>query len=222
MKLILRLSLVVSAMILLTALSCRNPLFPATGTPSGGGRYRSTPEGTIRQLLTAYENKRIELYRDLFSSRKDFRFYVPPSLVAEHQGRVNRDTIDTQCITISGVYHYWDYDREILAHQRLFSNVEKIEFIVPPYYTDENFEYKISVTTDTLGIDTVGDTLQPRIRQQFDTTNVEIRIWGGQMRVALPDGKVEEAYIGQQVFYLSRDPDNDSLWVISKWFDLGN
>ena len=62
-------------------LSCYNPFFPPLGLPvnNNGSTLRSTPQGVIQQLNNAYNNKDIDLYKDLFSQQQDFRFYVAPS-----------------------------------------------------------------------------------------------------------------------------------------------
>jgi hypothetical protein len=63
-----------------------------------------------------------------------------------------------------------------------------------------------------------------------ETTNVEIILRGGGLDIAEPiqyfsDGSSYQYHdvvddIGEQVFYLERDPQNPTLWVIYKWFDM--
>jgi hypothetical protein len=64
-----------------------------------------------------------------------------------------------------------------------------------------------------------------------DTTSVEIILRGGSLTISQPvqydaDGypfqnQISAPDIKEQVFYLERDPQNPALWVIAKWFDLG-
>jgi hypothetical protein len=63
-----------------------------------------------------------------------------------------------------------------------------------------------------------------------ETTEVEVVLRGGSLNIT--ENVVDEngnnfqnidelGDIKEQVFYLERDPQNSALWVIKKWFDLG-
>jgi len=196
-------------------LSCNNIFFPDTGSPLSG-TLRNTPQGVVQQLILAYKNQRIDLYTDLFSSTKDFRFYVSPSFASEYNnGKPDSkplEVIDTmyQYVVQHGISscNYWTYTEEIQIHTNLFSKSSQITFATQPVIN------QIRYMTNSNG----------------DTTNVEIVIQDGEIDIlseiyydAEYNRYADEyiIYIDTQVFYLERDPDDNSLWVIQKWFDLG-
>lgn len=210
---------------LLALLTCANPFFPPTGEPQRSGVLRTSPVGAIEQLKTAYEKKSFRLFQDLFAGDKSFRFYVAPSLVDEFgSGIVTAEKIDTQCTIVTpGVYYYWGYDSEMRVHRNMFSQARQIAFVVPPPPLSESaLTYHIDVSEDTLGVDSTGDSPTYRIVRTHDTTRVEVPLEGGVIELVLEDGTREEVGIGQQVFCVVPDPRNPTLWVIDKWFDLGN
>jgi hypothetical protein len=109
----------------------------------------------------------------------------------------------------------------LTAHRRLFSNVDDITFTVQPYFRNSSV-YKVGAETDTLSVDTVGGVAVAEVVTTYDTTNVEITMRSGRMMVYIDGAEPIEAWLGEQVFYLDRDPEDPSLWVIDKWFDMGN
>jgi hypothetical protein len=214
----------VGLVVVLVLLCCENPFLPATGTPRESGKLRTTPLGAIAQLKTAYEKKSIGLFQDLFARDKSFRFYIAPSLVSEFGGIVAAEEIDTQCTGVApGIYHYWGYDREMRIHRHMFSQVRQIDFVVPPYLLPEEYlDYHVEVSVDTVGVDTTGDSVSYRIEKGYDTLMVEVPMDQGVMEFVMEDGSKEEVGIGRQLFCLIPDPEDSTLWVIDKWFDLGN
>lgn len=203
---------------------CYNPFFPPTGIPSQGVGDRTTPKKVIDQLIASYERKQIYLFNDLLS--ENFRFYVTPTLVAEsHRGIIRPETIDDTAYfyILAGTYYYWTADEEKKAHQGLFDAAERIAFTTPPQYGDVNsYYYTISVRAETLGtvLDTVTETWVYDVKNTYDTSSVEIRMLSGEIQIDLSSGRYV-VEIGEQVFYLERDGRDSTLWVISKWFDLG-
>jgi hypothetical protein len=198
-------------------LSCDNIFFPSTGKPLSGGTLRSTPQGILQQLILAYQNQRIDLYSDLFSTSKDFRFYVSPSFASEYNnGQPNSkplEIIDTmyEYIIQHGISscNYWTYNEEIQIHTNLFTKSSSITFAPQPSIL------QIRYMTNNNG----------------DTTNVEVVIKDGEIDIFSEiyydseNNRYEDKYvinIDTQVFYLERDPNNNRLWVIQKWFDLGS
>jgi hypothetical protein len=190
-----------------------NPFFPPTGEPQTGSTGRSTPAGTVAQLYRAYETRQINLFRDLFSAAKDFRFYVSPSFqedYAKSRGSANRETIDPALIYIRnmGVTQalYWTLDEEIQIHNNLFTQAVEISYQVYPQPIDT------STVAYVRGLDgkeyaevvSRGGTMNIRVKTEYDRI---LTLW--------------VVDIGDQVFYLERDPLDPSLWVIAKWFDLG-
>jgi hypothetical protein len=205
--------------ICLSILSCFNPFFPQTGIPPSSSvrptdnTLRSTPLGVIRQLIDAYQKKNIDLYRELFSVQQDFRFYVPPGFESIHLIKTCErvDTALCSYIASKGLtcVNYWTYAEEMRSHAHLFEQAEQI-------------------TLNCTSIES--DDIRYISNENHETTNVEIIMRGGALTV---DDQIqsddqgntyqytyEVADIGQQVFYLEKDPQNKSLWVIQKWFDL--
>ena len=210
--LIIRLGTVVMPVVVLLACSI-NPFFPPSGEPLKGDSGRTTPAGTIAQLFRAYETRQINLFMDLFSATKDFRFYVSPSFApdyAKSHGNVNIETIDPafQYVRGRGVTqaYYWTYDEEIQIHNNLFTQAVTIGFSVYPQPIDTNTITYLHGPDGTYYAEVVsrGGALTIQVKTEWSMTVIEYKV-----------------DIGEQVFYLEKDPQNPSLWVIAKWFDLG-
>jgi hypothetical protein len=190
--------------------SCRNPFFPPTGRPDRAISLRATPDGVIQQLIQAYEQKNIYLYTDLFPVGNTFQFYVSPQFVNTYLTRAYSSDYppephDTalQFISKFPYYYYWGQAREIAGHRRLFNGVDAIQFLQQPYIKDIRY-----VVADAGGVP--------------DTTNIELRLVGGQFQVdVLVDTYIDQytVDIDEQVFWLERDAAR--LWVIRKWYDFG-
>ena len=105
--------------------------------------------------------------------------------------------------------YYWTYTQEMISHANLFEQAYEIYLNVSPPSNQD-----IRYTTNGSG----------------ETTNVEVILRGGSMDITEPiqyfsDGSSYQNHdqvddIGEQVFYLERDPQNPALWVIYKWFDM--
>jgi hypothetical protein len=192
---------------------CFNPFFPPTGEPQTVGLARSTPAGTVQQLFQAYETRQINLFVDLFSPTKDFRFYVSPSFQADYakeRGTTNLETIDSlfsYVRVVKGIsqMYYWTYDDEIEIHDNLFSQAIEILYTVTPQPIDTSGirYFKTSDGTQYAEVVVRGGTMEIRVNT-VDLTEVDYFV-----------------DIGEQAFYLEHDPRNPALWVIAKWFDLG-
>jgi len=207
---------ILSMVICLFSLTCFNPFFPATDTPPASNSLRGTPQGVIRQLVDAYQKKDIYLYRDLFSVDQDFRFYVAPGFSSVHLYKTC-EKVDSLCpyILSKGLtcLYYWTYSDEILSHSGLF-NPDKTE--------------QVMLTISSIN---PGD-IRYFVNETRETTNVEIVVRNGSLSVdsktLIGDDGIPYQYhdvvddIGEQVFYLEKDPQNKSLWVIEKWFDLNS
>jgi hypothetical protein len=201
-------------LILFNTFSCFNPFFPPTDNPPVSSTLRSTPQGIIKQLVDAYQKKDLVLYKELFSGKQDFRFYVPQGFSSPNV-ITTCEKVDSICFYVLAqgltCLNYWTYTEEMKSHMNLFNpdNTEQIRLTLP--------------TLDPADVRYI-------ISDKNETTYVELLISGGQLEI---NGKVQidnegNRYqdqftvddIGKQVFYLERDPDNHSLWVIFKWFDL--
>jgi hypothetical protein len=195
---------------------CDNPFLPRTGEPLKADTGRKTPAGVIQQLYRSYETRQINLFMDLFSAEKDFRFYVSPSFETvyslEHGSAVT-ENIDSsfsyayaKLTDKKGACYYWTYDDEIQIHNNMFSQAVGIQFNVMPQPVDSG---SIRYFTGQNG-----------------TQYAEVVVQGGQLQLTAktPFDRVVDDYfidIGVQVYYLEKDPQNQSLWVIAKWFDFG-
>jgi hypothetical protein len=198
----------------LVLLACDNPFLPRTGEPLKVGTGRQTPAGVIEQLYQSYKTRQINLFMDLFSATKDFRFYVSPSFqtnYAQTSGGSNVENIDS---SFSFAYmhvldrkaYYWTYNDEIQIHNNLFSDAVDIRFTQMPLPVDSSSIYYFT------GPD--------------GTQYAEVVVRNGMLQITAktPYQQVVDDYfidIGVQAFYLEKDPKNPSLWVIAKWFDLG-
>jgi len=208
-------------MLAVLLLLCDNPFFPSTGTPPVVKGPRSTPQGVIHQLINAYENKRIDLYRELFSSARDFRFYVSKVFAEDnspdgYKAKFARpcELVDTMCQYIKSnindsCFFYLTYDEEMQAAEGLFQKSTQITYQGSPTFAAQT---------------------RYIVNGNGDTTHVEVVMRGGTITVVgIPD--YADPYqpfayeypidIQEQVFYLERDPDSPDFWVIQKWFDLG-
>jgi len=193
---------------------CFNPFFPPTGVPLSVDIGRSTPAGTVEQLFRAYQTRQINLFMDLFSPSKDFRFYVSPSFQADYAkergGSATLETIDSmfsyvrQTLGITEMY-YWTYDDEIQLTNNMFTQAADIGYSVDPQPIDTNaINY---------------------FKAPDGTQYAEVVVRGGELEIQVNTGDLTmvDYYIdiGVQVYYLEKDPVNPSLWVMAKWFDLG-
>ena len=180
---------------------------------NNGATLRSTPQGVIQQLNNAYNNLDIDLYKDLFSQQQDFRFYIAPTFDScTHI--VSCEIVDSTCYEILSkegltCLNYWTYTQEMESHTSMFEKAEEIYLKISPLNNQD-----IRYITNGSG----------------ETTEVEVILRGGSLNIT--ENVVDEngysfqnvdelGDIKEQVFYLERDPQNSALWVIKKWFDLG-
>jgi hypothetical protein len=198
----------------LVVLACDNPFLPRTGEPLKVGAGRQTPAGVIQQLYLSYVTKQINLYMDLFSATKDFRFYVSPSFQTDYEQRTGGSNVENIDSSFSYAYnhvldrkaYYWTYNDEIQRHNNMFSEASEIRFDQMPQPVDTNSIYYFT------GPD--------------GTQYAEVVVRDGRLVISAqtPYDQFVNDYvvdIGVQAFYLEKDPRNPSLWVIAKWFDLG-
>jgi hypothetical protein len=205
--------LLVAVAACLVASGCFDPFYPPTGEPQTVGVARSTPAGTVQQLFESYETRQINLFADLFSPHSDFRFYVSPSFQADYakeRGNASLETIDSMFSYVREVkgisqMYFWTYEDEIEIHDNLFTQAINIGFLVDPQPID---------------------TGSIRYFQATDGTQyAEVIVRGGTLDIEVGTGNMTadeyKVDIGEQAFYLEKDPRNPALWVIAKWFDLG-
>jgi hypothetical protein len=202
----------VAATIAVTLLfGCGSPFFPPTGEPVGVVTGRTTPASTVMQLFHAYETRQINLFMDLFSPTRDFRFYVRQGFTPDYSGKPvrNVESIDTafEYIWRRGITqaYYWTYDEEIQIHNNLFSQATEIFYQVYPQPIDTNNIVYLQGPDGTQYAEVVvrGGTMQINVKTDYASVITEYVV-----------------NIDVQVFYLEKDPTNSSLWVIAKWFDL--
>lgn len=187
--------------------SCENPFFPPTGKPDKTFSLRSTPEGVLKQLIEAYESKRIDLYEELLSD--SFQFYVAPTFISSYQAKYDYayESADTMLsFTTGSKFYYWTKAEEVESHRKLFSNDDGKN-------KEIRFRYAPELTST---------------RSYGDSAYIEMMITGGELLIQLSTtGAVIQTVeytiaIEKQVFLLERDRKDKSLWVIRKWYDLSN
>ena len=195
---------------LCVCIACRNPFFPPLGLPDAAKPLRTTPGGVITQLINAYEQMRIDRYEDLFPKSGTFQFYVSPRFAeTSYSSRAYanppepRDTL-LHYIGNESFYYYWNQERELQSHKKMFTVAISIAFKVKPDVDPGKFRYILNGSGDT--------------------TNVELEMTSGEfvVSVQLPNGVIDETPVAieKQIFLLERDDEN--LWVIRKWYDLGS
>jgi len=189
-------------------IQCKNPFLPPVGDPveeriTG---QRSTPQGVVDQLIESYETLSIALFRDLMPDDGSFRFFIAPDYFDDYVISMHGETLfesrdeRLQFIGQSEYYYYWTQASEIERHTRLFSQIDRIEFVSRPGLESvREFEYG-------------GDTL------------AELLVTGGAFMNfrSLPGDTVEQysVSIDRQVFLLGKDA--EKLWIIRKWYDFSH
>jgi len=203
--------LTIAALAMLFA--CDNPFFPRTGEPLKVDTGRQTPAGVIQQLYRSYETRQINLFMDLFSPKKDFRFYVSPSFQTDYaltHSDANVENIDSSfsyayAHVLDKKAYYWTYDDEIHKHNNMFSEAYEIQFTQTPQPVDSN---SIMYFTGPDGNQYAEVVVRDGMLQLFANT---AEVTNGEYDID----------IGVQAYYMEKDPRDTSLWVIAKWFDLG-
>jgi hypothetical protein len=188
----------------ISVLQCRNPFLPTTGRPVIDLSGRALPEGVLTQLIDAYNERNIDIFKDLLPKDGSFRFFVAPSYYTEFNDKHEnlsepRDT-RLQFLEESEIYYYWTQNIEIENHERLFRYAEYLEFIDPPGLESKR---KFVDGNDSLA---------------------ELLITGGRLKFGQDLGFDTTAIyyvpIEKQVFLVKKD--DDDLWVLQKWYDFSN
>jgi hypothetical protein len=200
---------------------CFNPFAPPTGIPEIDSSQRRTPEGVIRQLVNSYEGMRYDIYCDLFGSGVSFKYYVPQTAVDGMELNNLRsiatlEMIDTTIPFIdSGSFYYFStFTAEREIHYNLFQ-ADRILFIEP--LSPDSIVYTIKPGTADSSDSLVFDTVAAMVRTRTSILEITAGLLEQQT-----GNRTEDFDIGRQVFYLVRDPDNNKLWIIEKWFELPN
>lgn len=197
---------------------CKNPFLPPTGVPVNDIQLRETPAGVIKQLEIAYEQKRIDLFTELLL--QNFRFYIEPEteeilsrpyVSADDSLRNNLSLYPYIAISNVQRFHFWGFASEKKSHEKLFREAETIIFVnslspdEPRYFVDTLYNADSTVMS-------------------LDTIRAEVVVpTGGRFEISVPEIRPEpfDVDVGTQVFYMIPDPADKKLWVILKWFDLG-
>jgi hypothetical protein len=186
-------------------ISCDNPFFPDTGLPLKVSNPRLTPSGVISQLFQSYETRRIELFTDVLS--KEFRFYIASGI--DRKKMIYSDTLlsekpDTFMLFVdkNKIYYSWGYGVEVSSTKKLFTTAEMIEIPSRPAISDIKYIVNSS-----------GDTVFAEVK----VTDVTFKVSQYENINSLVTYSLENQ---PQVFLMERD--QNKLWVIKKWFDLGS
>ena len=193
------------AVLFLMLISCDNPFFPDTGLPLKVSNHRLTPSGVISQLFQSYETRRIELFTDVLS--KEFRFYIASGI--DRKKMIYSDTLlsekpDTFMLFVdkNKIYYSWGYGVEVSSTKKLFTTAEMIEIPSRPAISDIKYIVNSS-----------GDTVFAEVK----VTDVTFKVSQYENINSLVTYSLENQ---PQVFLMERD--QNKLWVIKKWFDLGS
>lgn len=200
-------------------LACLNPFFPPSGLPPEipykpiNSYLRSTPQGVVQQLINAYDKKDINQYKDLFSTLQNFRFYVAPGFTSTHVVKTC-ELVDSLCYEVKSkglsCVYYWTFTQEMVSHANLFDQADEILLMINPV-DNQDVRYITNGNRETTNVEIVlrGGRLEITKQVEYDIEGIPYKD-----QIIVED-------IGEQVLYLERDPQNYSLWVIFKWFDLG-
>ena len=188
------------------SIQCKNPFLPQTGRPVVDLPDRAQPEGVLTQLIDSYNERNIDLFKDLFPKDGSFKFYVAPSFYLEYitnnKYQNPQEPGDTRLLWLKGseFYYYWTQNDEIESHEHLFRYAEYLEFIDPPGLESKR---KFVDGNDSLA---------------------ELLIRGGKLKVGQDAGFDTTAIyyvpIEDQVFLVKKN--DDDLWVLQKWYDFSN
>ncbi|MBD3421878.1 MAG: hypothetical protein GF398_17340 [Chitinivibrionales bacterium] len=213
-------------------ISCNNPFFPETGL-NNASPLRTSPRGVLDLLEKAYETRRLQLFRDLFSSRKDFRYYVPRNNLQnlnKLSARSAVEVLDSGFVFIDSLnsYNYITYSDEISIHKNLFENVEELYLLldISDVSVKDTFVRIDTVCRyDTTSADSSPIDMLCEEVLIHDTLSVEYKT-SETSALYIKSDRIFSLFgsyvigIGPQVFYVVRDPDNPALWVLDKWFEL--
>lgn len=179
-------------------LNCSEFFFPKTGFPDNSSAQRSTPEGVLKQLIEAYESRRIDLIDDLLAD--SFQFYVAKTFDEYYTLDYDSEPPDSTMQYLKRFdkpfYNYWKRKDELNRTKKLFEHT-----ITTIFYEQPNFSlprYEVTSTRDTLF--------------------VEIQLIGGDLFLETDNQGYQRVDITNQIFKLIRD--SEGLWVIRKWYDL--
>jgi hypothetical protein len=201
----------------LSGLQCGSPFFPETGVPQRTQTLRETPGGVVRQLVVAYEGRRLDLFEDCIYSEQAFRFYVEPTpSIISDLTKINKEQTEDVSLKhnfiVDTKYIYLTYNDENAIHRNLFTRAQSIQFVgsLPV----DSIQYFMS-------IDSVDATLRA------DSTGAKysvVRTEASKIRITAQE--IEDIYgetshefpVGKQLFYMKKDA--EGLWRILLWFEL--
>lgn len=224
---------------LLLCTSCQNPFFPPTGVPDESFELRSTPRGVIQQLRQAYTSRRLALFQDLFDQKSgDFRFYVPQQTIQDLPKLSERATLQTidediPFIQKGVAYKYIGYADEREIHRMMFENAEaitwkirleaaQVDSVDSLIRIDTSYVTQIDSSTGKVDSVEVTDSVFLTTMYAVKTNETaELEISAAVVKTAFQENS-HSFILGPQVFILKRDPNDQSLWVIDKWFQLEN
>jgi hypothetical protein len=206
----------------LVFLRCFNPFAPATGEPDINSFRRATPDGVLQQLVESYQGLRFDLFCDLFGDGKSFKYYVPQSNVDEMdlsniKAVATLEMIDTSIpfVDSGSFYYYSTFAEEREIHNKLFQAIS-INFYQP--LVSDSIAYTIIPDSTFSSSDSI---------MHFDTVAAVVRTRQSGLKISdtlfeQESENTEEFTLGKQVFCMVRDPGNQKLWIIVKWFELPN
>ncbi|MGD9199971.1 MAG: hypothetical protein PVI26_00270 [Chitinispirillia bacterium] len=175
----------------------------------------STPEGVIKQLQISYENKQLDLFKELIYSDSHFRFYIQHNIYKKQNlktiDKINRTvTLELDYAKIPKTeYWYLTSTQEIDLHKKLFNRDNEIEFLKGLQIKDKELKLDSSNSRnepDSLFILSIEKPViqisSPVIYEEFGTRSKSFDV-------------------GEQTFVLKKTKVNgDELWKILYWFEL--
>jgi hypothetical protein len=197
---------------------CDNPFLIKVGKPLKLSGDRSSPDGVIKMLRAAYENRSLDLFEELLYSKEEFRFYIEQNeKIVDSLQKINpsqREKVNIQFelsedfIADDFFYVYLTYNEEINVHKNLFKQADYILFSPFTPYNIEYFDITDTVINDTVYYDTLSAVAYT------DETVITI----SSSKLTAVYGAKEHAFkVGKQVFFMKKD--DEGLWAILYWFE---
>ena len=200
---------------LIFLINCYNPFFPKIITPPQEENLLSTPEGVIKQLQISYENKQLDLFKQLIYSDSLFRFYIQHNIYKKQ----NLETIDkiNRTVTLELDYakipqtEYWylTSTQEIDIHKKLFNRDNEIEFLKGLQIKDKVLKLDSSDNRDEPDSLYILSIEKPVIQI---SSPVIYEVYGTRSK---------SFDVGEQTFVVKKaHVDGEQLWKILYWFEL--
>jgi hypothetical protein len=184
-------------------LNCTDIFFPEVEVPSERNyeiKANSSPENVLENLKTAYNNKDLELFKNLLS--KDFKFAVNVQGVGVESFNSNiQKGVDLNCDNSSAEV-FWLRDEEIAKHEAMFRSTT---------VSVRNIYLEFEIPDTTIRTFTFCNNAPLTVIKVTDIIlNLEV------------NGVLYISENSSSEFYLKKNPDDTLNYQIALWYDVGS